>query len=84
MESSSTVLDKKFEKWSLNWALAFLIIMTVLLSVGVLGTIKYLKSGDDVGAFLDIANTFIGGVGIILGCRIIQTVVRRLVSESPR
>ena len=55
---------------------------TALFTAGVLGAVKYLKSGDELGAILDLANATFGLIGIILGCRVIQAVVRRLVAES--
>jgi hypothetical protein len=82
MENYSPNGNERFKKWSLNSALAFLIIWTILFTVGVLGSIKYLKSGDNVGVLLDVANTFLGIIGIVLGCHIIRAVDARLISES--
>ena len=82
MQHTSPIPDERFKKWSLNSALALLISSTVLCTIGALATIKYLKSGDDVGVWLGVANTLFGLVGTILGCQIIQAVVRRLAAKS--
>jgi len=79
-------MDRPFDhlarRYTLNWAIATVVLWTAYFCIGFAQLAKYFRGHDTFYLFVGSFNMFFGFVGVYLGWQITHAVARRMTAQS--